>query len=161
VIAKLNSTGTHIYKGFLKVRIDLYPEPTDKTYSQHYVSKPVIPPEGYPGGKDIFGGPLDPVEYKAWEDALPHIMELNPCLCHFLKIDPGTTPAELMSEVKALFDPNTIYELDTILSELKPGYLDKVSKRMSGRGGKVNPAGDANPQVINSRFSGLEFQLGN
>jgi hypothetical protein len=161
VIARFNRTGTHLYKGSLKVRIDLYPEPADKTYAQHNVSKPVIPPGGYPGVKDIFGGPLDPVAYKAWEDALPHVNELNPCLCHFLRVAPSITLPQLIAQIRAAFDQMTVSNLDTLLSELKPGYLGKLSALMRTRLGNGGPGVSADIEKLNSRFSKLELTLGN
>ncbi len=57
MLAKFNPTGTHVHKGFLKVRIDLYPDIGDKTYPIHHILVPVIPPEGYPGAVDNEGNP--------------------------------------------------------------------------------------------------------
>ena len=161
MIARFNSTGTHIYKGDLKIRVDLYPELTDKTYAQHYVSKPVFPPGGYPGERDTMGSPVDLVAYQAWEDALPHIVELNPCLCHFVKIDSALTRLQLVTQLKAIFDQATVSNLDTILSELKPGYLDELSRLMKAKSGSSNLVESVDMQKLNSRLSKLEFTLGN
>ena len=37
MLIKFNPTGTHIHKGYLKIRLDVYPSSTDKTYIQQYV----------------------------------------------------------------------------------------------------------------------------
>ena len=70
MIAKINTSGTHIQKGYLKIRIDLYPEPGEKTYAQCYVN-------GEEGEK-----------------------QLNPCLCYFIKIDPSITAVALRNLIK-------------------------------------------------------------
>jgi len=68
MIIKLNTTGTHIHKGLLKLRADLYPTVTDKTYALQHVYVPVIPE----------GATDEQLNDKAWIDALPHLWQLNP-----------------------------------------------------------------------------------
>jgi hypothetical protein len=49
---KVNTTGVSERKGLVEVRYDLYLDPTDERYSEHYVQVPVIPKEGYPRQKE-------------------------------------------------------------------------------------------------------------
>ena len=117
MIAKFNPTGTHIHNGFLKARIDLYPEPTDKTYAMHHVQVPVIPLEGFTGKLDKMGSPVDQNAYTVWLDGLPKVWQLNPALCHFITIKADTTPLQLVQMVKELFDKTTLSQLDDLLSQ--------------------------------------------
>lgn len=122
---KFNETGTHIQHGILKVRVDVYPSPTDKTYPIHYVDKPIIPEGGYPGEVDIEGNPINQEDYNNWIASLPTKKELNPCLCHFIKIDPETTRQELEAKIREIFDPETFNRIDNILFE-----EDRVEKEI-------------------------------
>ena len=62
---KFNPTGTHLHKGHLKIRLDVYPDVTAKTYPLHHIQVPVIPEAGYPGEVDKFGAPIDRADYDA------------------------------------------------------------------------------------------------
>jgi hypothetical protein len=110
-----NPTGTHIHKGFLKVRLDFYPEESDLTYQLHHVSVPVIPEGGYIGSKDAEGSPLDSVAYQIWEDSLPHVFQDNPCLCHFIEIDEDTSLEELQKHLNKIFDEDTLATIDSTM----------------------------------------------
>jgi hypothetical protein len=56
---KINKTGISEYKGLVDVSFDCYLEPADAGYSEHHVTVPVIPAEGYPGKVDAMGSPVD------------------------------------------------------------------------------------------------------
>ncbi len=134
MIAKFNSTGTHhIHKGFLKVRIDLIPEPGDKTYSIHHVQVPVIPPEGYRGKVDEMGGPVDIDDYKSWIDGLPKVWQTNPALSHFVKINADTVLDEVFA--KQVFD--SAVEIDDALSKSDTQRVSQLMRTKCGNGGKV------------------------
>ena len=100
-----NPSGTHIHKGFLKVRVDLYPESADKTYALHYV--------------DHFD--REPTEEELADEAklalIPTHKEVNPCLCHFMVIAVDDTPDEILQMAKDLFDNDTVAQLDNFLSQ--------------------------------------------
>ena len=154
MITKFNPTGTHIHKGFLKVRIDLYPEPTDKTYSIHHVQVPVIPPEGYRGKVDEMGGPVDIDDYKSWIDGLPKVWQTNPALSHFVKVDPDTVLDE--SFVKQVFDNPTVVEIDGALSK---SSTTRVSQLMKTKGGSGRKVVSADIETINLTLSSLEVKV--
>lgn len=182
-IIKINPTGTHIQHGFLKVRVDIYPSPSDKTYSIHYVDKPIIPPEGYQGEVDAKGRPVDREDYNNWIESLPTKKELNPCLCHFIKIDPEMTFGELMAEIRGAIDPATFSQIDNILFEedriekevkVTPDprnliaelnnrrqELVRLMKPKSGKGRILPYATDAKKlkEDVDKRFAGLEVEV--
>jgi|GEM_PF-1336132 len=139
-IARFNETGTHakgIFKRkpteeewkdplklvsvprdhYIKVRIDLYPAEGTKTYSQQYVDETVWDEERQ-------------------ETVLTGKKKLNPCLCHFIKIDPETTRAELEAYVRSIFDESTRANLDIALAS---GNSNAVSNIMKSRAGFGRP----------------------
>lgn len=141
-IAKFNITGTHIQHRYLKVRVDIYPSLTDKTYALHYVDE--VDEEGNPTGAK----------------------QLNPCLCHFIKIDDIVTRLKLRSEICKAFDKTTFRELDEALSEIdKPGRREKIRQLMRDRGGRGKPVPyqvdtEKLIKTINTRFKDLEVDVG-
>ena len=162
-IAKIEPTGTHIQHGYLKVRVDIYPNPSDKTYPIHYVDKPIIPPAGYQGEVDTEGNPVDQEDCNSWIESLPTYKELNPCLCHLIKIDPEATLGDLIAEVQEIFDADTLIELDDILSKpITPRTrLAQLMKPKSGKG-KIVPYGTNAKKLkdkIDKRFAGLEVEV--
>ncbi len=156
MIAKFNPTGTHIYKGYLKVRIDLYPDIGDKTYPLHHIQVPVFPPEGYQGAVDEIGGAIDEEDYKNWIDGLPKTWQLNPALCHFINIDSGTSTRELRQIIRELFDKAILLQLDDLLSQpiIDIRGVEKLRERRI-----TNKATVADIATVNSRFSSLEIQV--
>ena len=161
--AIFNHTGTHIKNGLLKVRVDLYPDPTDKTYALHYVSVPVIPVGGYPGKVDGEGSPLDQADYNAWLVGLPHVMQLNPCLCHFIKVPEDINKGQLQAYIEQLFTPDCLATLDEAL--VQPDSAHRVSPYMKGRPGmaaaEIRTAdNDALIATVNARLNELEYNGG-
>jgi hypothetical protein len=138
-IAKFNETGTYakgIFKRepteeewkdplklvtvprdhFLKVRIDLYPARGTKTYAQQYVDETV------------------------WDEKRQQFVptgkkKLNPCLCHFIKIDPETTKAELEAYIHSIFDERTRAALDIALASGNTNAVSDTMKSKAGLGG--------------------------
>ena len=121
MILRFNPTGTHIHKGFLKVRVDLYPEPTDKTYAIHYVYVPVIP-------RDATEEQLNDPE---WIKKLPHIWQLNPCLCHFITIGETTQPSNLLDFLNLKLNADTVKAIDDSL--VMPNAAHLISSLMRDR----------------------------
>ena len=170
-IVKINPTGTHIQHGFLKVRVDIYPSPSDKTYPIHYVDKPDRPYTE------------EELENEELQALVPKHKELNPCLCHFIKIDPEATFGELVAEIRRAIDPSTFRQIDNILfeedglekeirvtpdprnliAELNNRRQDLVllMKPKSGRGRILPYATDAKKlkRAIDKRFAGLEVEV--
>ncbi|MCH7909853.1 MAG: hypothetical protein IIB38_09590 [Candidatus Hydrogenedentes bacterium] len=157
--AKFNPTGTHVHKGSLKVRIDLYPGIGDKTYEIHHVQVPVIPPEGYQGEVDKEGSPVDQNDYNNWIDGLPKIWQLNPALCHFIKIDQDTTLASLDGIVRGIFNKATLDQLDDILSKLDTSQVSRIMKSKLGSGKVVSKFTDEDRDKLNTRFASLEIAV--
>ena len=92
---KVNTTGVSERKGLVEVRYDLYLDPTDERYSEHYVKVPVIPKEGYEGKVDEFGKPVDQADYDHWLAGLPVVAQHSPFCCHFCQFEPTVTDAEI------------------------------------------------------------------
>ena len=92
---KVNITGCQELKGLVEVRYDLYLDPTDERYSEHYVQVPVFPKEGYTGKVDEFGMPIDQDDYKKWLAGLKRVYQHNPFCCHFCQFEPTVTDAEI------------------------------------------------------------------
>ncbi len=163
MLAKFNPTGTHTHKGFLKVRVDLYPEPTDKTYKIHHVQVPVYPPEGYQGKLDDMGSPIDQADYDNWIDSLPKVWQLNPCLCHFIKVKEASTKADLTDYLEQIFTPTVIKTIDDSL--ILPNSIHLVSPLMRDKASLTSEKivtkdiGDLVTSV-NSRFASLVLEKG-
>ena len=149
-----NPTGTHIQHDALKVRLDFYPDPTDKTYVLHYVYVPVFPPEGYPGKVGEDGSPLDQKDYDKWVASLPRIWQLNPCVCVFVKVPSDIGLTTLTEFVGDVYPKDTVATLDEIMIQpnsahlLTPFMRDKVTLADQ----KVTTT---DIEAINSRLSGL------
>lgn len=137
-IAKFNETGTHakgIFKRrpteeewkdpiklisvprdhYIKVRVDLYPAEGTKTYTQQYIDETV------------------------WDEDRQEVIltgkkKLNPCLCHFIKIDPETTRAELEAYVRSIFDSSTRASLDIALASGNSNAVSSIMKSRAGFG---------------------------
>ena len=92
---KVNITGCSERKGLVEVRYDLYLDPTDERYSEHYVQVPVIPKEGYTGKVDEMGSPVDQADYDKWLAGLKMVYQHNPFCCHFCQFEPTVTDAEI------------------------------------------------------------------
>jgi myo-inositol catabolism protein IolC len=105
--ATFNDSGTHVKNGRLKVRFDLHCGQGSQTYPLHYV--------------DHFD--REPTEAELADEAklalIPTHKELNPCLCHFVTIDPETTREELEAKVRQIFDAGTVSQLDNLLSDVE------------------------------------------
>lgn len=145
---KFNPTGTHIQHGFLKVRVDIYPNPSDKTYTIHYVNKPDRP---Y-------------TEEELADETLRTLVsthkELNPCLCHFIKIDLRASRKRLEAKIKEIFDADTLRQLDNILFEGDRSGLALLMKPKSGEGRALHtPDVDRVIKIINKRFARLEIEV--
>lgn len=118
-----NSTGTHLKKDQLKVRLDFYPDETEKTYQKHYVYVPVFPPEGYPGKIDAEGNPVDPKAYNDWVAALPHIWKLNPCLCAFIRVGQDVTKEILTEYIGDIYKSDVLATIDDSLIQTNSAHL--------------------------------------
>jgi hypothetical protein len=145
--AKINPTGTHVQNGILKVRVDLYPDPADKTYGIHYVTKF----DREPTEAEL----ADPSELAR----VPVHQELNPCLCHFINVPEDITGDQLLDYLEQLFAPDCLATLDEILSQ--PDALHYVSPYIRSKPKLTTTpikvkAEDAIKNA-NTQLSGLEF----
>jgi hypothetical protein len=117
--ARINTTGTYVKDGILKVRIDLYPEPADKTYTRHYVDKL----DRQPTEEEL----ADPAKLVL----VPTHKELNPCLCHFIEVPEGITGEQLLAYLEQLLTPDCLATLDDAL--VQPNALHLISPYMRGK----------------------------
>ena len=113
---KFNPTGTHIKEDLLKIRLDLYPDLDDRTYSTHYLRVPVIPGSGYTGEVDETGSPVDREDFDSWLAGLPHIWQLNPCLCVFIVVDENITGGLLTEFFNDVYKADVLATIDDIMS---------------------------------------------
>jgi len=123
-------SGTHIHKGFLKVRLDLYPDLADKTYALHHVQVIVFPEPDKPLGgysgkihQDEVGVwiPDNQVQYDKWLATLPLIWQLNPALCVFVLISEDTNLVEIVNYLNILATHATT--IDDIMVQPNPAHL--------------------------------------
>lgn len=157
--ARFNPTGTHIHKGFLKVRIDLYSELGNKTYPIHYVQVPVIPLEGYQGEVNEEGSPVNVDDYNGWIESLPKIWQLNPCLCHFIKVNPDISLLELSVKLREFFDAKTLLELDDALSKFETLRVQQIMRTKLGDGQVISKVTKGDIDKLNTRLSALEIKV--
>ena len=94
---KINHSGCNERKGLCEIRYDLFLDPGDYGYDQHYVNVPVWPESGYPGAKDAMGMPSSQLDYEAWLASLPRVWQNNPFCCHFMQHEPTVTDAEILA----------------------------------------------------------------
>jgi hypothetical protein len=142
--ARINTTGTHIKNGVLKVRIDLYPDPADRTYARHYV--------------DRFD--REPTEQELADPArlalVPTHKETNPCLCHFIEAPEGITVAQLQAYLEQLLTPDCLATIDNAL--VQPDAAHLISPYMRGRpkmAAKKVTEDAALVESVNSRLGAL------
>lgn len=106
--AEVNDTGCSLAKGLIKVRVDMYLEPDDPGYDEHYVNVPDESSKefkaGYKGETEADGRPKDMDDYKAWLGSLPHIWRNNPFVCHFVYVGHEATTEQLTSMAQAALD---------------------------------------------------------
>ena len=165
---RFEPSGTSVHKGDLKIRLDFYPQPEDKSYeSQHvYVIDETSSEflDGYKGAvDDKNGNPLDEVDYQKWLDGLPHIWRVNPCLSHFLTVKPDITLTELDQIVSTMFSGNVTATIDDIMSKTgahASAHLISpyMKPRTSTTSIKINPEFTNEElliETVNSRLSGF------
>jgi len=94
---KVNHSGCAERKGLCQVRYDLFLDPGDHNYSEHYVEVPVIPEGGYPGEVDkIDGSPIDQKDHDEWFSGLRKEWQNNPFCCHFVYHGPEVSDEEIL-----------------------------------------------------------------
>ncbi len=161
MIIRLEPSGTHVHKGFLKIRLDLVPEPTDLTYSLHHVYIPVIPLGGYPG-KMVNGEPADPVAYQVWLDGLPHIWRVNSCYSHLVTVPETVSLEDAMAYASQVFTREVTATLDNYL--IRQDSAHYVSPLMAGRGkfGTLIQTQDTADLIasVNQKLSSLVLSIG-
>ena len=144
-VAKVNTSGTHITKDVLKIRVNIYPPKGSKTYPLHYV--------------DHFD--REPTEEELADPAklalIPTHKELNPCLCQFIKISPEITKQQLEDIVRETFDVSTLLQLDNSLSGFSTEKVPDIMRFKGGAGRKLSKA-ENTPLFIammNTRFGDM------
>jgi len=157
VVARFNPTGTHEQHGYWKLRFDFYPRVTDKTYALHHIEVPVIPKEGYPGLVDE-EGPVDPWAFDIWIESLPKAWQLNPFICHFIKIGPGDTPETVTAYLKDMFQKDTIKAVDMKLAVGDESWRPLMESRTRTPLAERKPG--FNVDAANNVFANLEVEIG-
>ena len=150
--AKFNPSGTHIHKGKLKVRIDLYPDVMDKVYAQHYVDKPDRPYTE------------EEMADEALRALVPTHKELNPCLCHFIQVDANITQQALIGYVRSIFTRSALVELDDALFNDRRDRVQRLMRHKVGSGEKLRlpisqKAEEKLVGQLNYRFADLEVEV--
>jgi len=133
--ARIDTSGTHVKDGFLKVRIDLYPGPVDKTYLRHDVE-----------------------HFDAEGRSLGY--SLNPCLCHLIEVPEDITREQLRACAEQLFTPDCLATLDEAL--VQPDAAHRISpymKRQPKMAAAPVQTADTAALVddVNTRLDGLEI----
>jgi len=145
MLARINPSGTHIHKGKLKVRVDIYPDATSKTFAMHHVDK----------------YDREPTEEERADKNLPAKIgthkEDNPCLCHFIVIDEDMTRTQLSNLVMVTFNKTAVDELDDALSKNDRSKVSQVMRPKKGIAGLVK---QGNIEDVNARFKDLEVTVG-
>ena len=165
---RFEPSGTHVdSKGNLKVRLDFYPNPGDKSYeSQHvYVIDETSQEfkDGYKGEVDKDGNPIDEKDYQSWLDSLPHVWQTNPALCHFLTVKPDITKEELDVYVKQLFPSSVTATIDDAMSQANSAHLISPYMRDKSSTTSIKISKEFTNETllcetVNSRLSG--YQIG-
>lgn len=93
---KIEPSGCAEHKGLCEVRYDLFLEPADEGYSEHHVTVPIFPAEGYQGEVGEMGQPVDREDYDKWVASLPTETRDNPYCCHFVQFEPNVTDEEVL-----------------------------------------------------------------
>ena len=93
---EVNHSGCAERKGLCQVRYDLFLDPGDHNYNEHYVEVPIVPEGGYPGKVDEEGSPFDQKDYDEWFKGLKKVWQNNPFCCHFVCHEPEVTDEEIL-----------------------------------------------------------------
>ena len=164
---RFEPSGTSVHKGDLKIRLDFYPQPEDKSYESQrvYVVDETSPEflDGYKGEVDKDGNPIDWDDYQHWLDGLQHIWRVNPCLSHFLTVKPDITLAELDQIVSTMFSGNVTATIDDIMSKTgahESAHLISpyMKPRTSTTSVKINPEFTNEElliETVNQRLAGF------
>lgn len=157
---RFEPSGTHVHKEYLKVRVDLIPEPTDKTYAIHHIEvldeTSAAYLKGYNGKLDEMGNPVDQEAYDAWIASLPKIWVTNPCLCYFLIINEGDTLTQILERISHIFDKDTVALLDEKLIQPVTDLSEVTKLKEPIVASKVSLV---DIEVINTKFASLEVNL--
>jgi hypothetical protein len=128
---KFEPSGTSVHKDQLKIRLDLFPDVGEKSYTQNYVNVPVIPVGGYPGKVDAMGQPVNQKQYDTWLAGLPRIWQLNPCLSVFVGVDANVTKTLLSEYVNDILKSDVLATIDDAMIQANSAHL--ISPYMRGK----------------------------
>ncbi|KKN17203.1 hypothetical protein LCGC14_0968330 [marine sediment metagenome] len=147
MLVKFNPTGTHVHKGVLRIRVDLYPEPQDDVYALQALT--------------IYDRDLTQAEKDdpALAALVPNHTQLNPCLCHFIRVDAAASLIEVQQYVKEIFDTVTLKQLDSLLSQPQTDLAALNSLMKSKLGNGQAGVSDQAVGIINSRLTLLEVTV--
>lgn len=91
---KFNPSGTHVQHDYMKIRLDFYPSESSKIYSSRY-----------------------------FFNEETGLYQLNPAICHFIKIPFYLDQTELEQYLKEEFNAGVVSEIDDILVQENSGHL--------------------------------------
>jgi hypothetical protein len=143
-----NPSGTHVKNGVLKIRLDLYPDVTDKTYTCQYV--------------DVFD--REPTEDELNDAAklalIPTHKQLNPCLCHFVEVPENIDKATLQAYIQKLFDADALETLDNALIQANSAHLVSPYIRSKAKlnAPKISGKSDDVIASVNTKLAALSVQ---
>jgi len=144
--AKFEPSGTHVKDGLLKVRIDIYPSEGSKCYDEYNVQVPARELTEEEWEMFVVGEPpdlyIDEKKLNEYIDKeIGWTSRLNPCLCHFIVIDPDMSKADIEDYVSSVFTKELVADLDDIMST--GGDIRDVSSLMRGKNIAVENLDDA------------------
>jgi len=108
---KFNATGTHVNRGLLKVRLDFYPDESDKCYPTFYINQWV----------------REPTDEEMADDAklalIPTHKVLTPCLCHFITVPENLVVADFTDYILSMLDKDTLASIDGFILRSDSAHL--------------------------------------
>ena len=101
---KIEPTGCGIFKGWIKVKLCFYLEPTDPRYSEYYIfaidETSQKFKDGYTGAVSADGIPINQADYDTWANSLPHIWRNDAFHNHFLLVNFDTPLTDIVKYAK-------------------------------------------------------------
>jgi hypothetical protein len=116
---KFNATGTHMNRGLLKVRLDFYPDESDKCYPTFYIDQ----------------WDREPTDEEMADEAklalIPTQKVLTPCLCHFITVPENLVVADFTDYILSVLDKDTLASIDGFVLRSDSAHL--ISPLMRNR----------------------------
>jgi hypothetical protein len=165
--ALINELGCGVWHGGLvKIRADICLNPGDNRYDDPRFYQPDWESNeaqaGYPGLVDKDGSPLDPEQYKAWVDKLPHIwLPERHFHTHFLRFEPDVSQEQVEQAIKhhiPNFYAAWCEEYDKLPGGMRRGWDVATRWKAIGRPRRYDL--EMNPTELEARRSECQSKLG-